>query len=194
MPILSNVPLTGKTPLLYFCSHLGECEWLLRSTCLRCVLVLSNPPVVQTRVLPMFLRIEKGSAVPISRQIVQQIGMLCASGQLDAGERLPSVRELARELAVNQNTILRVYERLTSAGLLEMRHGQGTFVTPGAKDELIAAHRERLIDELRQLGRQSLALGLSSDELHSLLTIALEQLSAAASPSETDASREESTP
>ena len=142
----------------------------------------------------MFIRIEKGSAVPISGQIAQQIGMLCVSGQLDAGERLPSVRELARELAVNQNTILRVYERLTSAGLLEMRHGQGTFVTLGAKDELIVAHRDRLVDELRQLGRQSLALGLSSDELHGLLTIALEQLSAAASPGETDASREESTP
>jgi GntR family transcriptional regulator len=142
----------------------------------------------------MFIRIEKGSAVPISRQIVHQIGMLCASGQLDAGERLPSVRELARELAVNQNTILRVYERLTSAGLLEMRHGQGTFVTPGAKDELIAAHRERLVDELRQIGRQSLALGLSSDELHDLLTIALEQLSAAASPVAADAPCEEPTP
>jgi len=142
----------------------------------------------------MFLRIEKGSAVPISGQIVQQIGMLCASGQLDAGERLPSVRELARELAVNQNTILRVYERLSSAGLLEMRHGQGTFVTPGAKDELIVAHRERLIDELRQLGRQSLALGLSSDELHDLLTIALDQLSVAAPPVATDAPCEEPTP
>jgi GntR family transcriptional regulator len=142
----------------------------------------------------MFIRIEKGSAVPISRQITHQIGMLCASGQLDAGERLPSVRELARELAVNQNTILRVYERLTSAGLLEMRHGQGTFVTHGAKDELIAAHRERLVDELRQLGRQSMALGLSSDELHNLLTIALEQLSPTAPSGAADASREESTP
>ena len=141
----------------------------------------------------MFIRIEKGSAVPISRQIAQQIGMLCASGQLDAGERLPSVRELARELAVNQNTILRVYERLTSAGLLEMRHGQGTFVTTGAKDELMVAHRERLVNELRQIGRQSVALGLSSSELHNLLTTALEQLSSAASPSKTDATREEPT-
>ena len=47
----------------------------------------------------MFLRIEKGSAVPISRQIAEQIATLCASGTLRPGERLPSVRELARELA-----------------------------------------------------------------------------------------------
>ena len=76
----------------------------------------------------MFLRIEKGSAVPISRQIADQIASLCASGGVQPGERLPSVRELARELAVNQNTVLRVYERLCGEGLLEMRHGQGTFV------------------------------------------------------------------
>jgi GntR family transcriptional regulator len=65
----------------------------------------------------MFLRIEKGSAVPISRQIAEQIATLCASGSLQPGDRLPSVRELARELAVNQNTILRVYERLVGEGL-----------------------------------------------------------------------------
>ncbi len=138
----------------------------------------------------MFLRIEKGSAVPISRQIAEQIGMLCASGQLVAGERLPSVRELARELAVNQNTILRVYERLTSGGLLEMRHGQGTFVTHSAKADQVAAHRQRLVDELRQLGRQAFALGLSPDELHGLLGEALQQLSTAA-PVATSTSQDE---
>ena len=142
----------------------------------------------------MFLRIEKGSAVPISRQIVEQIGMLCASGQLVSGDRLPSVRELARELAVNQNTILRVYERLTSAGLLEMRHGQGTFVTAGAKDDRIAAHRQRLIDELRQIGRQSLALGLSPVALHDLLNVALEQLAATGPARVSDSSPQEHSP
>jgi len=117
----------------------------------------------------MFLRIEKGSAVPISRQIADQIATLCASGLLRPGERLPSVRELARELAVNQNTILRVYERLVGEGLLEMRHGQGTFVAARAKRGQLAVHRERLVDELRQIARQAVGLGLTSDELHELL-------------------------
>ncbi len=122
----------------------------------------------------MFLRIEKGSAVAISRQIAEQIATLCASGSLSPGERLPSVRELARELAVNQNTILRVYERLVGEGLLEMRHGQGTFVSARAKRGQLAVHRERLVDELRQIGRQAIGLGLSSDELHELLSEALD--------------------
>jgi GntR family transcriptional regulator len=121
----------------------------------------------------MFLRIEKGSAVAISRQIAEQIATLCASGSLGPGERLPSVRELARELAVNQNTILRVYERLVGEGLLEMRHGQGTFVSARAKRGQLAVHRERLVDELRQIGRQAVGLGLTSDELHELLSEAL---------------------
>jgi len=124
----------------------------------------------------MLLRIEKGSAVPISRQIGGQIATYCASGKLAAGQRLPSVRELARELAVNQNTILRVYERLVSEGLLEMRHGQGTFVAVGAQANSLAMHRERLVEELRQVARQGIALGLTSDQLHALLAKALEQL------------------
>jgi GntR family transcriptional regulator len=118
----------------------------------------------------MFLRIEKGSAVPISRQIADQIATLCASGGVKPGERLPSVRELARELAVNQNTVLRVYERLCGEGLLEMRHGQGTFATGKTSQRRLDAHRTRLVDELRQIAQQAVGLGLSIDELHELLS------------------------
>lgn len=124
----------------------------------------------------MFLRIEKGSAVPISRQLADQIASHCASGSVRPGDRLPSVRELARELAVNQNTILRVYERLCGEGLLEMRHGQGTFIAARAKRGQLAVHRERLVDELRQLARQAVGLGLSADELHELLSEAVDGL------------------
>ena len=125
----------------------------------------------------MLLRIEKGSSVPISRQIAEQIASLCAAGKLKPGDRLPSVRELARDLAVNQNTILRVYERLTGEGLLDRRHGQGTFVADTAR-RATAAHRKRLVEELRQLGRQALGLGLTRDQVHELLSSALDQLGA----------------
>ncbi len=124
----------------------------------------------------MFLRVEKGSAVPISRQIAQQISALCAAGSLSQGDRLPSVRELARELAVNQNTILRVYERLCGDGLLEMRQGQGTFVAATAKSNAKPGQRARLIEELRQLARQGMSLGLSSEQFHELVAIALGEL------------------
>jgi GntR family transcriptional regulator len=124
----------------------------------------------------MFLRIEKGSAVPISRQIARQIAALCAAGSLAPGERLPSVRELARDLGVNQNTILRVYERLCRDGLLEMRQGQGTFVALQARANASPGQRTRLIEELRQLARQGMSLGLTPDQLHELLSIALGEI------------------
>ena len=124
----------------------------------------------------MFLRIEKGSAVPISRQIAQQVAALCAAGRLKPGDRLPSVRELARDLAVNQNTILRVYERLCRDGMLEMRQGQGTFVATKAKANASPGQRARLIEELRQLARQALSLGLSADQFHELVSVALDEL------------------
>jgi len=128
----------------------------------------------------MILRIEKGSAVPISSQIAQQISSLCAAGKLRAGERLPSVRELARKLAVNQNTILRVYERLVREDLLEMRHGQGTFVAAQARSASLAAHHKRLLEEMRQWARQGTSLGLDADGLHDLLDEAIQQLHAVA--------------
>jgi len=124
----------------------------------------------------MFLRIEKGSAVPISRQIAQQIAALCAAGSLAPGDRLPSVRELARDLAVNQNTILRVYERLCRDGLLEMRQGQGTFVALDARANASPGQRTRLIEELRQLARQGVSLGLSPQQFHELVSVALDEL------------------
>ena len=126
----------------------------------------------------MFLRIEKGSSAPISRQISQQIASLCAAGSLAPGDRLPSVRELARELEVNQNTILRVYERLCRDGMLEMRQGQGTFVALEARANASPGQRERMADEFRQLARQAVALGLRCGEIHELLSIALGELGA----------------
>jgi GntR family transcriptional regulator len=78
----------------------------------------------------MFIRIERGSAAPVSRQIGEQIRAQCLSGALAPGASLPSVRQLARELAVNVNTVFRVYEQMAADRLIEMRHGDGTYVLP----------------------------------------------------------------
>src|SRR5688572_23469466 len=107
----------------------------------------------------MFLHIEKGSSTPISRQIAEQITALCTSGSLKAGERLPSVRQLAQELTVNQNTVLRVYERLSADGLVEMRHGEGTFVAANALRRKHERQRRQFMDELSLVLRRGLMLG-----------------------------------
>jgi GntR family transcriptional regulator len=121
----------------------------------------------------MLIRVEKGSAVPISRQIADQLRAQCLSGRLTAGTQIPSVRQLARELTVNQNTVLRVYERLTAEGLLEMRHGEGTYVGNGVSKALLNGQCDLFFDELTQLIRQGRMLGIDGPGLHVLLDNAL---------------------
>jgi GntR family transcriptional regulator len=129
----------------------------------------------------MFLRIEKGSSAPVSRQIADQIRALCLAGTLKPNEQLPSVRQLARELAVNQNTILRVYERLTAEGMLERRQGDGTYVAPHPPTWRMDGQRQRFAEEWNQLVRQGLMLGLSGDDLQALLDESLADAKAAES-------------
>ncbi len=126
----------------------------------------------------MFLRVQRGAAVPISRQIEGQIRAQILSGTVAAEDQLPSVRQLARELAVNVNTVLRVYERLAADGLIELRHGDGTYVTHRAKGGTSAQlnHRRReLAQELDALVRRGQMLGLSGDELTQMVADAIER-------------------
>jgi GntR family transcriptional regulator len=125
----------------------------------------------------MYIRIERGVSAPISRQIAEQIRAQCLAGGLKAGQCLPSVRQLARELVVNVNTVVRVYERLAAEGLIEMRHGDGTFVLPpptstGGAAEL-KNHREQFSREFQGIVRRGLLAGLTLPELRRMLTEAV---------------------
>ena len=73
----------------------------------------------------MLIRIESSSAVPVYRQIIDQVKYQVASGVLRPGHRLPSVRQLARQLPANQNTVLKAYDLLAHAGVLNRRQGDG---------------------------------------------------------------------
>jgi len=124
----------------------------------------------------VYIRIEKASAVPISRQITEQIKAQCLAKTLKPGDRLPSVRQLARDLAVNQNTILRVYEKLTAEGLLERKHGDGTFVADKPPTWRLNGQRKQFAEEIGQLARRGRMLGLTEDELHEMLQLAIDQM------------------
>jgi GntR family transcriptional regulator len=122
----------------------------------------------------MFIRIETSSGMPIARQIADQVRTHCASGTLAPGDRLPSVRQLARELAVNQNTVLRVYEKLTAEGLLERRHGDGTYVADSLPPGRLKAQRQLLQQEAQRFVRRAGELNISDDDVHKLLDEAIE--------------------
>lgn len=138
----------------------------------------------------MFIRIEKGSSTPISRQIAEQVRAQCVSGALQAGECLPSVRQLARQLAVNVNTVLRVYERLAADGWIEMRHGEGTFVLPASSlpksDGEVRIERDQLARELSAVVRRGVLLGVSGPELRQMFATALAETRETISKNQTE--------
>src|SRR5689334_19257789 len=124
----------------------------------------------------MFIRLESTSGMPITRQIADQIRIHCASGTLCPGDRLPSVRQLAKDLAVNQNTVLRVYEKLTAEGLLERRQGDGTYVADSLPPGRLKAQRELLQQEVGRLAQRAIDLGISQDQVHKLLDEAFDEV------------------
>ena len=73
-------------------------------------------------------RLDLHSGVPVYRQIMDQVRGGIASGALTVGHQLPTVRQLAVDLSVNPNTVVRAYRELELSGLLETHQGTGTFV------------------------------------------------------------------
>jgi GntR family transcriptional regulator len=89
--------------------------------------------------------IQTGSAEPIYRQLVEHVRRRVASGQIKAGDEIPSVRELAQELAVHPMTISKAYSLLEAEGLLERRRGLAMRVAPQHRRAQPAASRIELL-------------------------------------------------
>jgi len=87
------------------------------------------------------------SGVPVYRQIIDQVRGGMAAGTLRAGDQLPTVRQLAVDLEINPNTVVRAYKELELGGLLETHQGTGTFISaqklPRADQE-----RERQLNQI----------------------------------------------
>lgn len=109
----------------------------------------------------MLDNINPKSAIPIHRQIGDQIRRSVAAGLLEPGDQLPSVRELAARLLVNPNTVAKVYRDLERDGLLETRRGQGTFISPEVAALAEADRRLLLAEQLEAAARDVHAFGLS---------------------------------
>jgi GntR family transcriptional regulator len=105
------------------------------------------------------------SGVPVYRQIIDQILGGIASGTLRPGDQLPTVRQLAVDLAINPNTVVRAYRELEIRGVLDTHQGVGTFITtqPVRADD---AERQRQLDQLvGDFMARAGAAGFSADEL-----------------------------
>jgi GntR family transcriptional regulator len=119
-------------------------------------------------------RIDGRSAVPPYLQIVQQVRQALRMGVLGMGDKLPTVREVVAETAINPNTVLKAYRDLEREGLIEPRAGHGTFVLrrpPGPPPGTYS----RLGRSLAQWVRTAREAGLDDESIESLLRATLQE-------------------
>lgn len=104
---------------------------------------------------------------PIFVQIRQRLIEIILRKQVEEGDALPSVRQIAGELSVNPLTITKAFEALVEIGVVEKRRGLGMFVTSGAREKLLAHEREKFLrEDWPRIAAQIRALEL---DLNSLL-------------------------
>lgn len=121
------------------------------------------------------LKLDTNDSRPIWRQIEEGFAQLVASGALGSGSAIPSVRELARELAVNPATVAKAYQRLTDRGLFAVRRGEGTFVA-ASLPRLSTRERERqLAAGARRFAALARSLRVELPEARGALAAAWEQ-------------------
>jgi len=105
------------------------------------------------------------SGVPIYRQIMDQVAGAIATGALAAGDQLPTVRQLAVDLAVNPNTVIRAYRELELQGVLETQQGTGTFISD-QKTSLNGVARQRRLTQLAgEFAARAGSEGITVEEL-----------------------------
>jgi GntR family transcriptional regulator len=122
--------------------------------------------------------------VPIYRQIINQIKYQVATGVLKEGDKVPSVRDLASKLAVNQNTVLKVYNELCRQNVLKIERGDGTYVSSN-KQNIPAAERKKAVAKvLREAVVQAVQLDVSLEQAKELLEKEYEVIKSAKKKSE----------
>jgi GntR family transcriptional regulator len=100
-----------------------------------------------TKRKPAAFALDLHSGVPVYRQIIDQVVGGIATGALAGGDQIPTVRQLAVDLAINPNTVIRAYRELEIRGVLETQQGTGTFISH-QKPQRDDAERQRRLSQL----------------------------------------------
>ena len=122
----------------------------------------------------MLFRLDLKSGVPVYRQIIDQVHAARASRTIRPGDQLPTVRQLAVDLSINPNTVMRAYRELELTGALTTHQGTGTFITH-TKVEQNSAERDRKLDQLvaefaARAGREGFTVGEVRGRLKELVS------------------------
>jgi GntR family transcriptional regulator len=113
----------------------------------------------------MTFQLDTKSGVPIYRQIIEQVKYAIARGELEPGDRLPTVRQLAVDLSINPNTVVRAYRELEIAGVLDTQQGSGTFVGK-ERPAIDALEKQRMLDQiLTELLARAASYGFTPEDI-----------------------------
>lgn len=121
------------------------------------------------RAWPMLLSIHPDSPVPIYEQIVAQVIFGIASGAMEVGTLIPSVRDLAQQVLVHPNTVARAFQELERRGVLAARRGRGMEVTPEAPAVCRAQRQEIVRGRIRDALREATSSALAPDDIRKLV-------------------------
>ena len=97
--------------------------------------------------MAVVFKIDPKSGVPFYRQIIEQVKFSIARGQLRPGDQLPTVRQLAVDLSLNPNTVIRAYRELEIEKVLDTQQGSGTYVS-SKPPEIDRLERQRMLDQI----------------------------------------------
>ncbi|NND97285.1 MAG: GntR family transcriptional regulator [Pirellulaceae bacterium] len=123
----------------------------------------------------MFFSIDPAGDVPIYEQIVRQVKLAVADGVLVGGQMVPSVRQLAGDLAINPNTIARAYQQLQGDDVLEPLRGRGMIVRRDAIARCTQARNVLVADAVRRALADAIAGGMTQEELRELFEAELSE-------------------
>jgi GntR family transcriptional regulator len=115
--------------------------------------------------LPVQFALDLRSGVPVYRQLIDQVRSGMALGSLNAGDQLPTVRQMAVDLAINPNTVMRAYRELELGGLLETHQGTGTFIAKKKLERKDAERARQLSHLANEFAARAGAAGFTVDEL-----------------------------
>lgn len=124
----------------------------------------------------MFFSIDPSGDVPIYEQIVRQVKLAVADGVLVGGQMVPSVRQLASDLAINPNTIARAYQSLQTDLVLEPLRGRGMIVRRDSIQRCRKARNNLVADGVRRSLADAIAGGMTPDDLRELFESELARL------------------
>jgi GntR family transcriptional regulator len=110
------------------------------------------------------LSVDPSDAVPLWKQIEENVRRLVASAALKPGAAVPSVRDLARELSINPATVAKGYQRLVDAGILSVKRGEGTFVAEKPPAPTRGERDKELEGAAMRYASLAVTLGAPSDE------------------------------